>query len=129
MGKEKRYRHRKREQWLQRLSIREHFNRIIEMCTDYFAQHLTISNCMDTLIFAHNRRMDRLYRLTASFIDRNFERVFTSDEFFELPVDKLITLIPLLIYDEMSETDMEHALQLWSKYKRVERKKEICLMR
>lgn len=126
---EKRYRQRKHKEWLQRLSIREHFDRVIELCTNYLERKLTISNCIDMLIFAHNHRMHRLYRLTASFIDVHFETVFTSDEFFELTIDQMITLMPLLIYDEMAETDMENALLLWSKYKRVEQKNHIDLMR
>lgn len=129
VGMEKRLRHRKHKRSLRRLSIREHYHRVIELCTDYLAETLAISNCIDRLIFAHTRRMDRLYWLTASFIDVNFESVFTSDEFFELSVDQMITLLPLLIYDEMSETNMENALILWSKYKRVEQKRQIGLMR
>lgn len=126
---EKRYRQRRHKQWLEQLSIEQHYNRVIEMCTDYFEQKLTTSNCIDMVIFAHNHGMHRLYRLTASFIDVHFETVFTSDEFLELSVDKMITLMPLLVYDEMSENDMENALLLWSKYKRIERKKCGDLMR
>lgn len=122
IGMDRRTRKRKYKRWLRKLSIREHYDRVIRLCTDYFVQKLTISNCIDRLIFAHNCRLERLYQLTASFIDVNFEKVFTSDEFFELSVDEIITLAPLLIYDEMSETNMEDALILWSKYKRVERK-------
>lgn len=126
---EKRYRQRKHKEWLQRLSINQHYNRVIEMCTDYLERKLTTSNCIDLLIFAHDHQMDRLYRLCASYIDIHFESVFTSDEFLELSIDKMITLIPLLVYDEMSESDMENALQLWSKYKRLERKKRVELIR
>lgn len=126
---EKRYRQRKHKEWLERLSIKEHYKRVIEMCTDYFERKLTTTNCIDMLIFAHNHGMERLYRLTASFIDVHFERVFTSDEFFELTIDEMITLMPLLIYDEMTENDMENALVLWSKYKRIERKTQVDLMR
>lgn len=126
---ERRYRKRKHKQWIERLPIERHYNRVIEMCTSYLEGKLTTSNCIDMLIFAHNHGMDRLYRLTASFIDVHFESVFTSDEFFELSIDEMITLIPLLIYDEMSESDMENALQLWYKYKRIERKQRGAVVR
>lgn len=122
-------RQRKHKQWLQRLSIHQHYNRVIKMCTNYLERNLTISNSIDTLIFAHNHGFHRLYQLTASFIDVRFEAVFTSDEFLELSIDKMITLMPLLIYDAMSESDMENALLLWSKYKQIERKKHVDLMR
>lgn len=126
---EKRYRQRKYKQWLERLSIKRHYQRVIEKCTDYLERKMTTWNCIDTLIFAHNHGMDRLYRLTASFIDIHFEHVFTSDEFFELSTDKLVTLMPLLIYDEMNESDMENALQLWYKYKCSERKRRGAVIR
>lgn len=126
---EKRYRQRKHRQWLERLPIEKHYNRVIDKCTDYLQQKLTTSNCIDMLMFAHNHGLERLYRLTASFIDVHFERVFTSDEFFELTIDQMITLMPLLVYDEMTESDMENALQLWYKYKRIERKKCVNLKR
>lgn len=126
---EKRYRQRKYKQWLERLPIEKHYLRVIEKCTDYLEQKLTTSNCIDMLIFAHNHGMQRLYRLTASFIDVNFEIVFNSDEFLELSFDQMVTMMPLLIYDEMTESDMENALQLWYKYKRIERKKCADLMR
>lgn len=126
---EKRYRKRKHKEWLERLPIEEHYNRVIEKCTNYLERKLTTSNCIDMLIFAHRHEMDRLYRLTASFIDVHFEHVFTSDEFFELSTDQMITLMPLLIYDEMKESDMENALQLWYKYKRIERKRRGAVMR
>lgn len=126
---EKRNRQQRYKRWLAKLPIQQHFDRVIEMCTDYLGKKLTISNCIDTLIFAHNHGMHRLYQLTASFIDVNFESVFTSDEFFEMTTDQMIEFSPLLIYDEMSESDMQNALLLWSKYKRIERKKHVDLMR
>lgn len=126
---EKRKRQRQRKRWLQQLPIHRHFNRIIAICTEFLQRKLTAFNCIDTLFFAHNHGMHRLVELTASFIDVNFDAVFTSDEFFELTIDQLITLLPLLIYDEMTESHMEHALLLWSKYKRIERQKHIDLAR
>lgn len=130
MGKLKRQQKQKGKRLLlQSLSIDEHFHRTIELCTNYLVKHLSVSNCIDILLFAHDRQMNRLYQTTASFIDFNFEKVFTSDEFLELSVDQVISLIPLLIYNEMTETNMEDALQLWTKYKRVQRKKQIGVMR
>lgn len=126
---EKRYRKRKYKQWLARLPIERHYNRVIEMCTKYLERKLSTTNSIHTLIFAHSHGMDRLYRLTASFIDVHFESVFTSDEFFELSIDEMITLMPLLIYDEMNESDMQNALLLWYKYKRIERKQRGVVMR
>lgn len=126
---EKRYRRQQRKQWLQQLPIEPHFRRIIRICTNYLKQNLSVSNCIDTLFFAHNHRMHRLAKFAASFIDVHFDAVFTSDEFFELTTDQIITLMPLLIYDEMAESQMENALLLWSKYKRIERKSQVNLIR
>lgn len=111
------------------LTIRQQYARVIAMCTKYLEQQLTVNNCIDTILFADGHGMKHLSHLAAMFIDVNFEMVFTSDEFLELNTSQLIALMPLLLYHEMSENDMENAVLLWSKYKQAERKKCSHLMR
>lgn len=111
------------------LTIKQHYAHVIALCTNYLEQKLTVNNCIDTILFADSHGMERLSRLTAMFIDVNFEMVFTSDEFLELNTSQLIALMPLLLYNEMSEDDMKNAVLLWSKYKQSERKKSSHLMR
>lgn len=111
------------------LAIRQQYNRVIEMCTEYLEQKMTVNNCIEMMIFADKHRMYRLSRMAAKFIDVNFETVFISDEFLELTIDQLLDIVPLLVYKEMTEDDIQNAILLWSKYKRVERKKCVNLIR
>lgn len=107
-----------------RLSIQQQYDRVIEMCTTYLAEKLTVWNAIDMIFFARNHRMTRLQATVALFIDVNHETVFTSDEFLELNIDQIIALSVLLIYNEMSSDNMENAILLWTKYQRTVQKKQ-----
>lgn len=107
-----------RKQGGKKLTIRQRYARVIEMCTDYLEKKLTIENCMEMILFANRHRMKRLTQTAATFIDVNFEKVFTSDEFLELSIDQLNILTTLLVYNEMAGDDLDNAVLLWSKYQR-----------
>lgn len=74
------------------------------------------------ILFAEKHGMWRLGLSAASFMDNNFEMIFTTDEFIELEPNDLLNLLNLLCYDQLTEGDMASAILFWSKYKRPERK-------
>lgn len=74
------------------------------------------------ILFAEKHGMRRLGLTAASFMDNNFEMVFTTDEFIELQIDDLLILLHSLIYDQLNPDDMKNAILFWSKYKRTERR-------
>lgn len=117
----------RRKQRVKRLTIRQRYVRVIEMCTDYLEKKLTIENSMDMILFASRHRMERLTQSAAMFIDVNFEKVFTSDEFLELSIDQVNILTTLLIYNEMTAEDLDNAVLLWAKYQRMVSKKNNIL--
>lgn len=103
-------------------NIKQRFDQIIEMCTDYLIKKLSVNSCIDLILFADRHKMHRLARDSAVYIDTNFENVLTSDEFLEMSTGELAALLPLLIYNEMNESDVTNAILLWSKYKKSQRK-------
>lgn len=119
----KKYRNKRRSH--NSMSLKQRYDYVIEKCTHFLAKKLTVNNCIDTILFANIHQMSQLSLLSASFIDNNFEMVFTSDEFIEMEPRHLFILLPLLIYDEMAKADMKNSILFWSKYKRTERKKYI----
>lgn len=94
------------------------FYQVYTMCCDYFVSNLTAGNCIDTALFAAEHQYNGLSDIAFDFIDKNFEKVFTSDEFLELSSEQMLQLIPLLEYNEMQAIDVERAISLWIKYKR-----------
>lgn len=81
------------------------------------------------LLFADANEMQRLAVMSAIYIDVHFEKVLSSDEFLELTNEQMITLQSLLIYNEMTDADMDNAILLWSKYKTAERRRNSNLTR
>lgn len=112
----------------QKLTLQQRYDNVINMCSGYLARKLTVNNCIDMILFAKKHRMYRLLQLSAAFIDHNFEMVFTSDEFIELEPEHLFKLLPMLIYNEMTEDIMRNAIMFWFKYKKAERKKYIDVL-
>lgn len=108
-----------------KLNLQQRYDRVILKCTIFLVQKLTFNNCIDTILFANKHKMYELVLLSASFINKNFEMVFSSDEFIELEAKQLFTLLPLLVYNEVTKDNMENIILFWSKYKRAKRKKHI----
>lgn len=98
------------------------FNQVYKMCCDYLASKINVGNCIDMALFAHKHQFHRLSRSALKYIDEHFEWVFTSDEYLELPIIDLLKLIPLLVCNEMCETDIFNAILLWINYRRPIRK-------
>lgn len=92
------------------------------MCCDYLVSKINVDNCIDMALFAHKNQFHRLSQSVLRYIDKNFKWVFTSDEYLELPINDLLKLIPILVYDEMHETEVVNAISLWISYRRPIRK-------
>lgn len=104
-------------------SIQRRYNQILKNCSEYLSRKLTVNNCIEMILFGKKHRMQHLILSSAVFIDKNFEKVFVSDEFIEMTSCELFELLPLLIFDEMKKDDFINAVMFWSKYKPAERKK------
>lgn len=109
----------------EKLSFTQRYDRLIKNCSNYLGKKLNVANCIDLILFAKKHQMNRLILLCAVFIDANFEKVFTSDEFIEMEIDGIFDLTTVLIFNEMTKNDLKNAIMFWCQYKRRERNKHI----
>ncbi|XP_053245564.1 kelch-like protein 6 [Podarcis raffonei] len=97
------------------------FLRMVEACSNFLNEALHPENCVGILRLADAHSLDKLKQQVKGYIIQNFSQVLNYDEFLELPVDVLYSMLKS---DELCVTDEAQVFEMvinWVHYKIAER--------
>lgn len=94
---------------------------MVEACSNFLNEALHPENCVGILRLADAHSLDKLKQQVKGYIIQNFSQVLNYDEFLELPVDVLYSMLKS---DELCVTDEAQVFEMvinWVHYKIAER--------
>ncbi|XP_034989114.1 kelch-like protein 6 [Zootoca vivipara] len=97
------------------------FLRMVEACSNFLNEALHPENCVGILRLADAHSLDKLKQQVKRYIIQNFSQVLNYDEFLELPVDVLYSMLKS---DELYVTDEAQVFEMvinWVHYKIADR--------
>ncbi|ESO92638.1 hypothetical protein LOTGIDRAFT_233079 [Lottia gigantea] len=95
---------------------------IVEACCSFLKRQLHSSNCLGIEYFAHIHSCQKLENEAHEYALENFSIVIDSDEFLDLPLDRVIQYISNDHIDVRNEETVYHAIRRWLNYDSDERK-------
>ncbi|XP_061492359.1 kelch-like protein 6 isoform X4 [Rhineura floridana] len=97
------------------------FLRMVEACSNFLNEALHPENCVGILRLADAHSLDKLKQQAKSYIIQNFSQVLNYDEFLELPVDVLYSMLKSDDLWVTEEAQVFEAVINWVHYKIAER--------
>ena len=85
----------------------------MDMCSQFLAERLDTSNCLDILNLAINTGCHNLKREAEMFAGKNFNKIVDSVEFPILSLENVMSLISLDTLDVLEETIVAQAVMPW----------------
>ncbi|KAK0052073.1 kelch-like protein 21 [Biomphalaria pfeifferi] len=96
---------------------------IVKLCEEFLLQQLHPSNCLGIEIFAQLHCCENLQAKAHQFVLENFTSVVESDEFLELPFERLQHYISIDHIDVRSEQTVYSAVKSWVEFDMENRQK------
>ena len=85
----------------------------IDMCSQFLAERLDISNCLDILNFAVNTGCHNLKKKAEEFAGKNFNKIVNSLEFPLFSLENVVSLLSLDTLDVPEETIVTQVVMPW----------------
>ena len=89
----------------------------MDMCSQFLAERMDISNCLDILNLAINNGCQNLRKEAEDFAGKNFNKIVNSMEFTHLSIENVISLISLDTLDVPEETIVTQVVMPWVNHK------------
>lgn len=89
---------------------------VIDICCKFLIKHLSYENCCHIESIADQLQLTSLVNAANRFIFENFQRVYQSDAFLKLPIEKLASYLESDNINVSSEKEVFYALMHWTLY-------------
>ncbi|XP_017777379.1 PREDICTED: kelch-like protein 5 [Nicrophorus vespilloides] len=98
---------------------------VVEACSRFLVNQLHPNNCLGIAVFAEHQNCNSLLIEANAYTNRNFMQVIKNQEFLQLSVDQIKTLLSSDDLNVSSEEQIFHALMEWIQYDPVNRKPNV----
>lgn len=98
---------------------------VVNACCNFLAKQLHPSNCLGFALFAEQQSCHALFQLSTSYTSQHFMQVCKNQEFNQLNVEQLATLLKSDDLNVSTEQDVFHALIAWVQFDFAAREKYI----
>ncbi|XP_049820969.1 kelch-like protein 5 [Aethina tumida] len=98
---------------------------VVEACSRFLAHQLHPSNCLGIAVFAEYQNCSSLLMEANSYTSQHFMQVIRNQEFLQLTVEQMTTLLNNDVLNVPSEEHIFHALMNWVNHDPVERKQYV----
>lgn len=95
---------------------------ILDICTHYLKDQLTISNCLSVYSYADNHSCSDLYQTTLAYIREHFTEIIEQGEFLILSINQLACILASGDLNIPNEEFVYQAVMNWVKYDIQERR-------
>ena len=96
-----------------------------QFCFDFLEVIISTENWSKILIALHSYRNDYLLKQLRQFISANFAYISISENFKQLKIEDLISIVKKLNRNEVKETSIYEAMSGWIRYDETNRKNSI----
>ncbi|XP_019759290.2 kelch-like protein 4 isoform X1 [Dendroctonus ponderosae] len=98
---------------------------VVEACSRFLGHQLDPSNCLGIAIFAEHQSCISLLNEANAYTNQHFMQVISNQEFFQLNVNQMCTLLSSDDLNVFCEEQVFHALMSWIQFHPAVRKKHI----
>ncbi|KAJ3653163.1 hypothetical protein Zmor_012427 [Zophobas morio] len=95
---------------------------VVEACSRFLAHQLHPSNCLGIAVFAEHQACTSLLQEANAYTSQNFMQVIRNQEFLQLTVDQMTSLLSNDDLNVTSEEHIFHALMSWIQHDPTTRK-------
>ncbi|XP_062589491.1 kelch-like protein 6 [Saccostrea cucullata] len=103
------------------LACKYQVSKLIEKCSIYLLESMNANNCISTMLFAHNIYLKEAYNKSKVYVLWNFLKLLENEEFLEMEVSDLKTIISDFQLNVKCELETLKAVTCWINHRRTER--------